>query len=243
MSETIGLFGATGATGSCFLKLALEKGFCVQAMVRNPSKMDSELQVTYKDKLTVIEGDFSDKDAIAKTVKGAHYVVSMAGGPIGKPKEYPPNLMLDFFTTLTQVLKETNPSVKVVVHQAGAFANKPDQELPFVMKAMRLVVGYGILRLGANIDDNIKVIQYVHDNASTLGFPVIITRPGALEDKPGGKEELKADHFSGTYGSITFYDLAAFTLKALQDPSLYGTYPYVVPVGKDLLASDTATKE
>jgi NAD(P)H-binding len=243
MSETIGLFGATGSTGKYFLKLALEKGFSVQALVRNPSKMDSELQVTYKDTLKAIEGDLSDKDAIAKTVKGAHYVVCMAGGPLGKPKEYPPNLMIDFFTSLTEMLKKTNPSVKVVLYQAGGLSPKPGQQLPTMLKVVRLVVGRWILGLGPNLEDNDKVIQYVHDNASTFGFPVIVTRPGTLEDKAGGKEELKADHFSPTYGSITFYDLADWSLKAIQDSSLYGTFPYVVPIAKDLLASNTATEE
>jgi nucleoside-diphosphate-sugar epimerase len=240
MSETIGLFGATGGTGKCFLRLALEKGFIVQALVRNPSKIDFELLLTHKDKLTVIEGDLSDKDAITKTVKGAHYVVCMAGGPTGKPKEYPHNLMLNFFTSLTEIVKEVNPTVKVVLYQAGAFSHTPNKPLPMVANAVKVVIGQWILKLGPNIEDNSNVIRYVHDNKSTFGFPVIVTRPGGLQDKPGGKDELKADHFGGTYGYVAFYDLADWTLnKAMQDPSLYGTYPFVVPVDKDLLAAAT----
>ena len=79
MSETIALFGCTGSTGQHFLTLALEAGYKVNIMVRDPSKV-----TTNNDNLTVIEGDFSSREAIKSTIQGATFVVSMAGGPLGK---------------------------------------------------------------------------------------------------------------------------------------------------------------
>ena len=243
MTETIALFGATGATGGYFLKLALEKGFHVKAMVRTPSKLNPDLQQQYPEALTVIQGDFSNKDSITTTVQGTHYVVSMAGGPHGKPKEYPPSLMFDFVTLLCGVLKETNPSIKVLLYQAGVFSTKPNRKLPFVMNIVKTVVGKWVIGIGPNMEDNNNVVRYLHDNSTTLGFPFIVSRPGPLHDKPshGGPDELTVDHFNGTLFATTFYDLAQWSLKAIQDPSLYGTYPYVVHREKDLLAS-TAKK-
>ena len=49
-----------------------------------------------------------------------------------------------------------------------------------------------------------------------------------------------ADHFNAPNFPITFTDLAAWSLKAIQDESLYGTYPYVQPVAKDWLAGFNA---
>ena len=82
MSETIALFGGTGSTGQHFLTLALEAGYKVNILVRNPSKVT--ITSNNNDNLTVIEGDFSNHEAIKKTIQGATYVVSMAGGPMGK---------------------------------------------------------------------------------------------------------------------------------------------------------------
>ena len=83
--ETIALFGATGGTGKHFLSMALEAGYTVKIMVRTPSKI-----TLTNNKLTVIEGDFFNKDAIQKTITGADYVVSLAGGPMtGKQADSP----------------------------------------------------------------------------------------------------------------------------------------------------------
>ena len=81
MSETIALFGGTGSTGQHFLTLALEAGYKVNILVRNPSKVTI---TSNNNNLTVLEGDFSNHEAIEKTIQGATYVVSMAGGPLGK---------------------------------------------------------------------------------------------------------------------------------------------------------------
>ncbi|CAB9505292.1 NmrA-like family [Seminavis robusta] len=249
--ETIGLFGGTGSTGNYFLRLALEAGFKVQACVRNPDKIDKEIQDKYKDKdkdqLVIVQGTFTEKQDIAKTIQGATYVVCMAGAPMGKPKEYPKDIMLTFFTTLTQVIQENNTSStsstssstsstppKVVLYQAGAFSPTPDRPLTMIHSVFK-AVGQWVMGLGPNVDDNTQVIAYIHQNINTLGFNTIVSRPGMLNDKPGGNVQLKADHFSPTNFAITFSDLAIWSLKAIQDSSLYGTFPFVVPIDQDIL--------
>ncbi|KAI2509483.1 NmrA-like family [Fragilaria crotonensis] len=70
---TIALIGATGRTGSEFLKLALEEGYCIKALVRTPSK------VTIRNsRLQLIHGDLDDVNALEKLADGATYVVCMA---------------------------------------------------------------------------------------------------------------------------------------------------------------------
>lgn len=230
--ETIALFGATGHTGKEFLKLALYGDFHVQAMVRDMDAASMNLTAG-SDNLVLIEGDFSNTVAIAKTVKGATYVVSMVGGS-NKPKEYKKDMMLDFYKSLTKVIednKETN-SVKIVLYQAGAFSPLPDQPLPVVASFFKKVVGEWINGSGPKDADNTAVIQHIYDNRATLPFQTIVSRPGALHDKPS-KEVLKADYFSSTNFAITFHDLAVWSLAAIQDEAIYGKFPFVVPVDKD----------
>ena len=81
MPETIAVFGATGSTGKYVVPLALEQGYNVRALVRNPSKLE-----TKHANLTVIEGTLQEEAKLKETVKGATYVICSAGGPMGKPR-------------------------------------------------------------------------------------------------------------------------------------------------------------
>lgn len=233
MSGTIALFGGTGQTGKCFMKLALEGGFSVQAMVRSKDKVDEE--AAKNPNLTLIQGDFSKEDAIKATVKDAKYVVCMAGGPMGKPKEYPKDLMLNFFQSLTKAIQDSAPSVKVVLYQAGAFSERPGgKSLSLIQSAIKTVVGDWIKKMGPNMEDNTNVIAYIQENLNTLGFQTIVSRPASMTDKPS-KDTLVADFHDHPNFPITFYDLAVWSLKAIQDDKLYGTFPYIQQQGKNLL--------
>ena len=238
MAETIALFGATGVTGKYFLKLALEAGFKVQAMVRSKDKLEEDIQENPS--LTITEGDFANTESITATVKGANYVVCMAGAPQGQAREdYPTKLMLNFVTSLTKIIQDAAPSVKVFLYQAGAFSVLPGKSLSVIQSAVKTVVGEWIMKLGPNIEDNNDVIKYIQDNMGTFGFQTIVSRPAALTDKPA-RDVLIADHFNAPNFPITFVDLAAWSLKAIQDESLYGTFPYLQQESKDLLAGFNA---
>jgi len=218
MSEIIALFGATGGTGKHFVTAALAAGYKVQALARTPSK------VTAADGLAVVEGDFGNTEAIAKTLKGATYVVSMGGGPMGKPKEYPADLMLNFVKTLLAEAQKVK-SIKVLLYQAGFFAALPDGTLPFMLKILRTVIGSWYLGIGPNIMDHEAIIKYIDEQKDSLPFKTIVTRPGGLDDSEGGKT-LKASE-DPEMSVIAFKDLAAFSLEAMKDESLYGTYPFI----------------
>lgn len=66
--------GATGGTGRQLVTQALERGFAVTALVRNPSK----LQVDHP-QLTVIQGDVLDYASVEATMRGQEAVVSALG--------------------------------------------------------------------------------------------------------------------------------------------------------------------
>jgi putative NADH-flavin reductase len=79
--KTIALFGASGKTGTEFLKLALDKGYNIKALVRSPDKFKWK-----SPRLTVIQGDVLNARDVQKTVEGTDGVVSLFGHVKGSPE-------------------------------------------------------------------------------------------------------------------------------------------------------------
>jgi putative NADH-flavin reductase len=71
------LYGATGMIGTRILNELLSRGHTVTAVVRDPSKLKAQ------NNLTIEKGDLLDPDNIAKVAKGADVVVSSYGPPSG----------------------------------------------------------------------------------------------------------------------------------------------------------------
>ena len=218
MTETIALFGGTGRTGSHVVKYALEKGYKVQMLARSPSK----IEVKHAN-LTVIKGDLMDAGALEAVVHGASYVVSCVSGPYSS-KTYPIDMMINFVKLLFPIMS-AEPSVKVFLYQAGAFSAAPGKPLSFMSKIMRSTIGT-LFGMGPMIRDNEAVIFYTAETSKN--FDVIVTRPSMLEEKESDMVVV-ADHDNIPSGAITFQGLAVFSVNALKDSSLYGTYPFVAP--------------
>ncbi|CAN8178479.1 unnamed protein product, partial [Coccothraustes coccothraustes] len=70
----IAIFGATGRTGRVTLGLALEQGFEVTVLVRDPSRLPPGPSPT-----RVVVGDARDPRAVAEAVKGQEGVLILLG--------------------------------------------------------------------------------------------------------------------------------------------------------------------
>ncbi len=68
------IIGATGGTGRQLLVRALEQGYVVRALVRDPDKLSVE-----HPHLTVVHGDVLDYSAVEKAVRGQDAVISALG--------------------------------------------------------------------------------------------------------------------------------------------------------------------
>lgn len=185
MSETIALFGGTGATGKHFLQLALEAGYKVRALVRTPTK------VTITDNnLTLIEGSFTDTEKVEETIQGATYVVSMAGAPIGFGQTYPKDMMVNFTRLLVPAMKKAK--TKVFLYQAGAFSLKMDGTRPLLMAIMGTIIG-GLMGMLPLVNDNGESAKYLNDAENLGDLNVIMTHPGMLKDEPSSKKLVAKD--------------------------------------------------
>ncbi len=77
----IALLGSTGFVGKVLLEKALEKGYQVKTLVRNPEKLGM-----YKERVEFIQGDVFQTDKLEETVRGTDVVFSTVP-PEGNTKE------------------------------------------------------------------------------------------------------------------------------------------------------------
>jgi len=79
--KTIALFGGSGRTGQPFLEKAVEAGYSVKALARQPAKIPQE-----SERLSVLQGDVLKEQDVRQTIAGADVVVSLFGHVKGSPK-------------------------------------------------------------------------------------------------------------------------------------------------------------
>lgn len=211
---TIALFGATGGSGSEFLNLALDAGHTVRALARTPDKLEKK-----SDRLTVVQGTFSDADKAEDVVTGADYVVVMGGAV----KNCPQDMMFNFVKLLHPIMQKAG--TKVFFYQAGALNPAPGTSNPFKFKFMRATLARGI-GLEPQLKDHDNVLRYISTSMTGDDIKVIVSRPGAGGLQKGeSKKKLEVVELASMTPTM-YIDLAQWSLEALTNESLYGKFPY-----------------
>lgn len=219
--EMIGLFGAHGATGQHFVKLALDAGYSIQALA--PCAESVELQ---NEQLTVIEGSMDDVDKIEQVISGATFVVCMLGDTLPKRREYKENCLLDFVKTLYPLMQES--SVTLFLYQANSLTNDLQGKAPIFSRIIKATMNlFGVY---PSVHEHDNVVKYVVENANDY-FHFIVTRPGILRNGPSKKRLTSSRSLPGPV-PVTNADLAEFSLGALMEEKLWDTTPFVVGDGK-----------
>lgn len=76
----LAVFGASGRTGQELVKQALERGYGVAALARNPAKLDIQ-----DARLRVVKGDVQDPVCVEQVIAGTDAVISVLGPTHNKP--------------------------------------------------------------------------------------------------------------------------------------------------------------
>lgn len=113
------LYGATGMIGSRILKELLARGHTVAAVVRDPSKLQPQINVTIE------KGDVLDPASIAKLAWGADVIVSACGPPSGAQA----NLLPDAARALIAGARRAGSPRIIMVGGAGSLEVSPGQQL------------------------------------------------------------------------------------------------------------------
>lgn len=182
-AETIALFGASSPTGHHFLRLALDAGYRVRALVKPGMKLDGE----FEDLHTVV-GTLDDTAILQEVVYSSTYVVCMLGET---PSTKHRDSLQNFVKTLYSIMiRQDEPPIKGFLFQATSLASdgRGKKRLPLLTKVMRKVNSLQKHR-SSHLQDMDAAIQFIASQKKKVGFSYIVTRPSiVLRDGPSTKK-------------------------------------------------------
>jgi len=128
--KTIAIFGGTGLTGKLVLEKALQNGYKVHALVRNPDK----IKVTDSN-LTIMQGDVLNPNDVQKTIQGSDLVLSLFGHVKGSPEWLQTNGTKNIIEAMEQ------SGVEKIISLSGGGLPFPEKDKPrFPDKMIRFIM-------------------------------------------------------------------------------------------------------
>lgn len=205
----IALFGASGKTGRQFLQQALDQGYSVRALVRNPGKLD-----TTHPNLTVIPGDVLNADDVRRTVEGSDAVVSLFGHVKGSPA----TLQTDGTRNIVDAMKKTG--VRKIISLSGGGLPFEKDEPKFADRLIRGIMKLFVPKILADAEAHAEVLRQ-------SGLDWIVVRGPRLNDGP--RTGAYRVGWVGVNAStkVSRADLADFILKQVTDSRFVGQMPFV----------------
>lgn len=199
--ENILIFGATGGSGREAVIQALEKGFSVTAVVRNPAAFTLR-----HDALTIVKGDVLQRSSFEKEMAGKTAVISC----LGVGRDFKP----------TKVYSKGMENILAAMHQANvtrliclsAGALYTYKEMGFFI---RLLAKQVLQRILKNPYADLRIMEKTVQ-ASAVDWSII--RPPMLKDKPltGKYRVAVGTHLSRPF-SINRADLAHYMLGIVHE--------------------------
>jgi putative NADH-flavin reductase len=206
----IALFGASGKTGHHFLQAALNKGYKVKALVRNPTSF-----TVRHPNLEVIKGDVLNEEDVSETIKSCHVVVSLFGHVKDSPEWLQTN------GTKNIIAAMNNQQVNKIISLSGGGLPYPEKDKPkFADKAIRFIMKIAVPKI---LNDAIAH----HKVLATSGLNWIIVRGPRLTDEP--RQGSYRVGWVGVNAStkISRADLADFIITQVEDNTFVGQMPFV----------------
>jgi putative NADH-flavin reductase len=200
------LFGATGGTGQCILTYALEQGYAVTALVRNPAKLTLR-----SPKMSIIEGTPTDPGDVDKAMANCDIVIS-ALSPLEKGAVFtfkklhaPHTLETSIRNAITSMNKAGKKRI-IVVSAIGA-----GDSYRYAPWYVRLLIRY----------TNYKIIYDGHNGQEALlmrsDLDWTIARPAGLTDDTDLKKLVISYNKTLSPFTISRKLLAKYIVDSIED--------------------------
>lgn len=167
LSKRVLIIGATGRTGKHAIQFALDKGYQVVALVRNPAKIKVSSNA-----LTIITGLPTDIHDVRKAMEGCDAVLSLLspltrGEAISFRKIDPPRFLEKSMTIVLKVMKESG--VKRILILSAVGAGSSWKYAPWYVKLLIRITNFKIIFKDHNVQESL--IQHSETNW-TIARPV-----------------------------------------------------------------------
>jgi putative NADH-flavin reductase len=203
--KTVLVFGGTGQTGQHLVRLCLDDGLRVRALVRNPA----QLGIIHPD-LEVVQGSITDPPELDALVEGCGFVVSMLGDATTQRNRM---IVTDLVRQLVPAMRRNG--VSRLLHQAGGLSAQPHRRLPPALWLIRHTIARSF---DGQHKDNEAVMRYLADEANDIEW--IVHRAGIGSDGPSRGVLERSQH---RISIATFRDCAAYNLRTVQDAAAIHT--------------------
>lgn len=200
--KKLAVFGASGKSGEQFVEQALEAGYSIKALARNPKKIKvKSLGVE------IIQGDVLNPEDVSKTISNTDMVVSLFGHVKGSPE----GLQTKGTQHIIEAMKAEG--IKQIISLSGGGLPFPEKDQPkFPDKMISFIMKIAVPKILNDAIDHAEVLK--HSDRDW-----IIVRGPRLTDEP-----KKGDYRVGWVGvnastKIGRGDLADFILKLCNNES------------------------
>lgn len=195
----IAIFGSTGFLGKVLLRKALEAGYQVRTLVRDPNRLGG-----FKDRVEYIEGTVFDTRDISQTVRGTDVVLSTVGPPQKEPVD--PQLYEQAMKDVVAALRANR--IKRYIHVGGSVHDGGENEnWTLGRRALRLLLNL-TFRKGLAA----KHLEWEVLKESDLEWTLV--RPPRIAASPP-RGSLVADAKSLASLQVNVGDLADFLLEQI----------------------------
>lgn len=196
----IAVFGANGGTGRILTQQALDAGHDVTAVVRRPLQFP-----VVHERLSVVEADVHDVEAVARAVAGSEAVLSTLGVPFTRK---PIDVYSAGIVNIGAAMKQ-HAIARVVVVSSAATQPRRHEGAGFLLN--RVVQPLVTATIGKTTYADMRAME-AHLRRSDLHWTVM--RPSGLFDSPVVSEyQLRENHADGVFTSRA--DLAASMLAQI----------------------------
>jgi putative NADH-flavin reductase len=198
--KKLALFGSSGKTGEKFVAQALEKGYSIKALARNPEKIKHQ-----SSELEIIQGDVLNPEDVYKTINNTDMVVSLFGHVKGSPE----GLQAKGTKNIIDTMKVEG--IKQIISLSGGGLPFPEKDQPkFPDKMIRFIMKLAVPKILNDAIDHAEVLK-------NSDRDWIIVRGPRLTDEP-----KRGDYRVGWVGvnastKIGRADLADFIVKLCEE--------------------------
>lgn len=208
--KKIALFGASGRSGKAFLNQALDKGYKIKALVRNPSGLEIE-----NSNLEIIKGDVLELNWVKKTIEDTDIVISL----FGHVKNSPKNIQSAGTKNIIKSMEELG--VKEIISLSGGALPYPEKDQPkFIDYLIRGIMGLLAKDIVVDAKNHAELLK-----ASKLDWTIVRAPRLTLNPRKGTYRIGWVGVNSGT--ELSREDLADFILNQIEKTNYKFQMPFV----------------